>query len=113
LFQIFAVVLCDLLWFARNKTAHEGTIPDISSLASSIRKTSLNHAAAWNSPSPLVKEFWSPPPEGTFKVNFDTAIQETFSVQAAVCRDSSGKIVKAISQTNPPCDPTYGEALAA
>ena len=46
-------------------------------------------------------------------MNFDTAIRETFSVQAAVCRDSSGKIVKAISQINPPCDPTFGEALAA
>jgi hypothetical protein len=46
LFQIFASVLCDLMWFARNKAAHEGTIPDISSLASSIRKTSLDHAAA-------------------------------------------------------------------
>jgi hypothetical protein len=46
-------------------------------------------------------------------VNFDTAIQETFSMQAAMCRDSTGKIVKAISQINPPCDLTYGEALAA
>jgi hypothetical protein len=34
-------------------------------------------------------------------------------VQAAVCRDSKGKIIKAIAQTNPPCEPTYGEALAA
>ena len=57
LFQIFAAVLCDLIWFARNKAAHEGTIPDISSLVSSIRKTFLDHATAWNSPSPFVKEF--------------------------------------------------------
>jgi hypothetical protein len=34
-------------------------------------------------------------------------------VQAAVCRDSKGKIIKAIAQTNPSCEPTYGEALAA
>jgi hypothetical protein len=46
LFQIFVVVLCDLLWFARNKAVHEGSIPDISSLASLIRKTTLAHAAA-------------------------------------------------------------------
>ena len=49
----------------------------------------------------------------SYKVNFDTAIRDNFSVQAAVCRDSKGKIVKAIAQVNPPCDPTFGEALAA
>ena len=34
-------------------------------------------------------------------------------MQAAVCRDSKGKIVKAISQVSPHCDPTFGEALVA
>jgi hypothetical protein len=34
-------------------------------------------------------------------------------MQFAVYRDSKGKIIKAIAQTNPPCEPTYGEALAA
>jgi hypothetical protein len=34
-------------------------------------------------------------------------------VQAAVCRDLTGKIIKALSQTNPPCDPNFGEAIAA
>jgi ribonuclease HI len=46
-------------------------------------------------------------------VNFDTAIRDNFSAQAAVCRNSKGNIIKAISQINPPCDPNYGEALAA
>jgi hypothetical protein len=113
LFQIFAAILCDLIWFARNKAIHEGSIPDISSLASLIRKTTLAHVAVWQSTSSTVKEFWSPPSAGSFKINFDTAIRENFSVQAAVCRNSKGKIVKAISQTNPPCDPNFGEALAA
>jgi hypothetical protein len=100
LFQIYAFVLCDQIWYARNKAVHAGSIPDISSLASSIRR------------SALVKEFWSPPPAGSYKINFDTAIHDSYSVHA-VCRDSKGKIIKAIAQTNPPCEPTYGEALAA
>ncbi|GLT55807.1 hypothetical protein SLA2020_288950 [Shorea laevis] len=58
-------------------------------------------------------EKWQPPKAGFFKVNFDTAIRESFSVQAAICCDSKGKIIKAVSQFNPSCDPTYGEALAA
>jgi hypothetical protein len=34
-------------------------------------------------------------------------------VQAAVCRDSKGHIIKALSRISPPCDGNYGEALAA
>jgi hypothetical protein len=113
LFQIFASVLCDQLWFARNRAVHEGSIPGITSLASSIRRTTLDRVAAWRSSSPLVKEYWSPPLAKSFKINLDTATLEFFSVQAAVCRDSAGKIIKALSQTNPPCDPNFGEALAA
>ena len=67
-FQIFATVLCDLIKFARNKAVHEGFIPNISILASSIKRTSLDHATAWQSSSPLVKEYWSPPPTGSHKI---------------------------------------------
>jgi hypothetical protein len=60
LFQIYASVLCGQIWFARNKVVHEGSILDICSLASSIRRSALDHAATWKSTSPLVKEFWFP-----------------------------------------------------
>jgi hypothetical protein len=101
LFQIFATVLCDLLWFSRNKAFHDGVIPDALSLANSIKKTSLDHAFAWKASHP-VTETWHPPIVGHFKINFDTAIKGRFSAQAAVCRDSTGKIIKAISQISPP-----------
>jgi hypothetical protein len=39
-------------------------------------------------------------------------VRDTFSAQSAVCRDPNGKIIKALSKINSPCDPTYGEALA-
>jgi hypothetical protein len=46
LFQIYAFVLCDQIWFARNKVVHKGSIPDISYLANSIRRSTLDHATA-------------------------------------------------------------------
>jgi hypothetical protein len=106
-------VLCDILWFSRNKALHDGIIPNISLLASSIKKTSLAHFAAWSSKASNIVEVWSPPAKGSFKINFDTAIRGNFAAQAAICRDSNGKIIKAISQISPPCDPNFGEALAA
>ena len=54
LFQIFVVVLCDLLWFNRNKVFHGGSIPNITKLAESINKNALAHLllrsplASWN-----------------------------------------------------------------
>jgi hypothetical protein len=43
----------------------------------------------------------------------DTAIREQFFVQAAVCRDSQGHILKALSQINLPCEANFGKVLVA
>ncbi|XP_059451120.1 lysM domain receptor-like kinase 10 [Corylus avellana] len=97
----------------QNQAVHNGVIPEASQLAAKINRISLEHHAAWTPSSKPVRELWSPPPTGIFKVNFDTAIRESFSVQAAVCRNSNGQIIKILSQVRPPCNPTYGEAQAA
>jgi hypothetical protein len=82
-------------------------------LAASIKKTAIAHHAAWSLKTSKVVEVWTPPVKDSFKINFDTAILDTFSAQATVCRDSKGTIIKAISQISPSCDPNFGEALAA
>ena len=48
-----------------------------------------------------------------FQSQFQTAIRDLFSVQAAVCRDSTGAIVKVLYQYSPPSEASYGEAQAA
>jgi hypothetical protein len=111
LFQIFAVVFCDFLWFNRNKVFRKGPIPNISKLAKSIKKNVLAHFTAWKPLLELESASWITPSKGAFKVNFDIAIREHFSAQAAVCKDHSRRIIKASSQINPLCDPNYGEAL--
>jgi hypothetical protein len=58
-------------------------------------------------------ESWSPPVAGSFKVNFNTAIIDLFSVQAVVCRDEKGSIISSCYQYSPPCEPSVGEAQAA
>ncbi|GLT54398.1 hypothetical protein SLA2020_276000 [Shorea laevis] len=50
---------------------------------------------------------------GSFKINFDMTIRAHLSAQAAICQDSNGCIIRAISQISPPWDPNYGDALAA
>jgi hypothetical protein len=113
IFQIFAAVLGDLLWFSRNQAVHKGVIPDALKLAENIKKASSEHFATWSPKKKIDKEKWSKPPPCFCKVNFDTIIQEVFFAQAAVCRDSNGVILKVLFQIRPSCSPVFGEALAA
>jgi hypothetical protein len=106
-------VLCDLLWFYRNQAVHKGVIPAVASVAAHINRVALEHHTVWSSKLHHVKEAWLKPAIGFCKVNFDTAIHEAFATQAAVCRNSEGQIIKAITQVSPPCSPVYREALAA
>lgn len=62
-------------------------------------------------PCPLLGA-WDPP-TNVFKINFDNAIRDKFSMQAAMCHDCFGQIIQAQSCIGPPCDPNIGEALAA
>ncbi|XP_059428504.1 uncharacterized protein LOC132162261 [Corylus avellana] len=112
-FQIFTSVPCDLLWFYRNKAYHEGKIVDARSISTHINKITLEHFHAWNITSSLTKEIWTPPSVTWFKINFVTAIKDSFSVQAVVCRDSNGTIIRILSQISLACLSNYGEALAA
>jgi hypothetical protein len=85
----------------------------VASVAAHINRVALEHHAAWSSKLHPIKEAWLKPPTSYCKVNFDTAIREAFSTQAAVCRNSKGQIIKAITQVSPHASPVYGKALAA
>jgi hypothetical protein len=113
MFQIFAAVLCDMIWFSRNQAIHRGILPDALKLAENIKRVTMEHFAAWSSKQKLEMKTWSKPPPDCYKINFDAVSSKEFSTQAAVCRNSSGKIIKMFTQFRPPCSSTYGAALAA
>jgi hypothetical protein len=94
-FQIFAAVACHLLWTYQNRAYHKGISFDALSTSRQINKVATEHSKARFSigPNPMVEK-WIPPPWSYFKINFDTAIRDTFSAQSAVCRNHQGKIIK-------------------
>jgi hypothetical protein len=112
-FQIFASVACDILWFYMNKALHDDLSFDAHNVSVHINKITLEHFQAWQSKSQTLVEKWTSPPLNWFKINFDTAIRDSFSTQVAVCLDSSGQIIHMISKISHPCLPNVGEALAA
>jgi hypothetical protein len=112
-FQIFASVACDILWFYMNKAFHDGISFDACNVSVHINKISLKHFQAWHSVSSVPVENWIPPAPNWVKINFDTTIWNSFSVQAVVCCNSDGQIIHMSSQISSPCTPNMGEALAA
>jgi hypothetical protein len=112
-FQIYASVACDILWFYKNKALHDDVSFDARSVSAHINKISLEHYLAWHPTTQDSVEIWSPPPPNWIKINFDTAIRDSFSVQATVCRDSRGRILHLSSHISSPCSPNVGEACAA
>lgn len=108
-FQVFATVTCDLLWFHRNKAFQF----DAHILAKLIINNYHQHCDAWSNKLDPTPEKWIRPPPNWYKINFDTAIHDSFSCQAAICRDHEGKVIKMTSQIQSNCSPNKGEALAA
>jgi hypothetical protein len=78
-----------------------------------INKISLEHYQAWHSVPVVLVEKWIPLAPNWVKINFDTAIHDSFSAQAAMCCNSDGQIIHMSSQISPSCTPNIGEALAA
>jgi hypothetical protein len=111
-FQIFAVVACDILWSYRNKAFHDGASFDAQSMSVHINKISIEHFQAWHSSSQILEEKWTPPPLNWVKINFDTAIRDSFSAQAEVCRNDKGHIIHATSQISQSCSLIEGEVMA-
>jgi hypothetical protein len=106
-------VACDFLCSYRNKAFHVGLTFDALAIFRQVSKVALEHSKAWFSiEKSLVVEKWIPPPSSFFKINFDTAIQDTFSAQWVVCRNHRGHIINMETIINPPCQPNMGEALA-
>jgi hypothetical protein len=112
LFQIFTAVASDYLWFVRNKAHHADLILNALVISFTINKTVLEHHVAWKNSLAISREIWQPPSPPFFKINYDTAIIDIFSTQAAVCRDSRGTIIRCVSIISSPCSLSYSEALA-
>jgi hypothetical protein len=113
MFQIFAAVACDQLWFTMNKAHHEDLVPNALVISATIDKIVLEHHSAWTSTLVRNLAVWKKLCSPFFKINYDTAICGSFSAQAAVCRNSSGSIIQWSYLISPQCTAIYGETLAA
>jgi hypothetical protein len=61
LFQIFAAVACDNIWFARNKAHLENMVPNAFVILATINRTILEHHSAWASQRLKPPAIWQKP----------------------------------------------------
>lgn len=109
-FQLFMLNI-DIIWMTRNKLAHEGRFVDIMQLIKRVKKVSGEHLLAWQQKKGVCQpREWSPPPLGLIKVNFDTAIRETFVVVLQCCGMTG--LVIGVVQNLSPTDLIEGEVMA-
>jgi hypothetical protein len=112
-FQIFAAVMCDMMWFSRNQAMHKGVIPEALKLAENIRRVYSEHIAAWSQKQNTKKDTWTKPSQDWCKISFKAIIKNFFSIQVAVCKNNRGEIMQILTQIRPLCSQLNAEALAA
>jgi hypothetical protein len=89
MFQIFAAVACDQLWFSRNKAHYNNHVPNALVISATINKIVLEHHSDWSTTLIKNPEVWKKPSPPFYKINYDTSIHPSFSAQAAVIKNSS------------------------
>ena len=114
-FQLYASILCDHLWMARNKARVEGSKSDPTDLSRQIFKVFMEHKDAWKEQNerPSKEVVWSPPPKNWIKINFDVAIREEKTTVAVVGRDDNGYLLLTWSKHFESGNSLLGEARAA
>jgi hypothetical protein len=95
-FQLFASLVLDFIWKARNLLIHEGTVFSASQAFFQVSRTLNFHVVAWK--DCILPSLWAPPTVGWIKANFDVAVTHSFAVAAAILSDDSGNIIAAASQ---------------
>jgi hypothetical protein len=110
-FQLYAALVMDYIWLARNKIIHEASHPNPVKAIQQLKVTMENHCSAWKAAA--LPSLWLPPCVGCLKGNFDVAICENFAVAVAVICDSSGEVILAATKRLSSTDVLMGEASTA
>ncbi|KAF3951872.1 hypothetical protein CMV_022522 [Castanea mollissima] len=112
-FSLLAAIMCDCIWWSRNKLIFEDLSNPPNQLAADINKFFNSHSEAWLSISPSTASQWCPPPTGWIKFNFDAAIRPNVTFISVVGSDPNGMIISICTAKEPPQSPIWGEAKAA
>ncbi|KAG2717649.1 hypothetical protein I3760_03G186200 [Carya illinoinensis] len=95
-FQLYAVVLLDLLWKSRNEKVHNFSSFSLEEIKKQLATVYESYKNAWSihSPTKTPTLVWNPPPFGSFSISFDAVVRNDFSVASAIQRNHLGNILE-------------------
>lgn len=95
-FQLFAVLLLDSVWMARNKLLHDCIRIDLTMLLQQILHTHQEHRAAWQVAPKLLQKVQTSSflPGNSLHITFNVAIA-SFSMSAVILFHSNEDILRA------------------
>lgn len=88
------MIACDHIWFLRNKAHHEDLVPNAPTISAHINRLVLEHSSAWKTSLSRSLEVWQRPSSHFIKINYGTAIRDSFSAQATVIWDSTSTLIR-------------------
>ena len=95
-FQLFASLVLDFIWRARNLLIHKGTVTSPSQAFFQLSRILHIHVTAWRDCS--LPSLWVPPDMGWLKANFDVAVKGSFAMAMEMLSDDQGNIFTAATQ---------------
>ncbi|KAG6650574.1 hypothetical protein CIPAW_06G053200 [Carya illinoinensis] len=113
-FQLYAVILLDLLWKKRNDIVHNHSTFSLEDAKKQLYTSYESYKNAWaeRNSTKSSSQVWTPPLVGFQSISFDAAVRDYFSVTSAV-RDHSGKILEICPEKIHSSVPLVAEAKAA
>ncbi|KAB1218150.1 Protein argonaute 4 [Morella rubra] len=99
-FQLFAAIVLDSIWMARNRVVHDNAKVTLYSVLQHVLKGFSENTAAWRS-LPVLRQpipALCLRPSSFHHMTFDVAVRSDFSMAAAVLFDSDGNILEAWTQ---------------
>ncbi|KAG6631738.1 uncharacterized protein LOC122290971 [Carya illinoinensis] len=114
-FQLYAVVLLDLLWKNRNEKVHNSSSFSLEEIKKQLATVYESFKNAWSicSLTKIPALNWNPPPLGSFSISFDATVRNDFSVASAIQRNHLGDILKIYTEKIASSIPLVAEAKAA
>ncbi|XP_030494770.2 uncharacterized protein LOC115710550 [Cannabis sativa] len=110
---LYASIVVDTIWRVHNEKVHNNCSPDIKKCIDNICTSYADcHSSLLPSPTPDLKEAWSPPPLDWIKLNCDVKVGFNSMCIAVVARNHVGRVIRVQTAREDFSEVLCGEAAA-
>jgi hypothetical protein len=106
-FKFLPMVACDQILLAMNNAFHENIVSNALVISLNINRMVKHCHFAWTNRLVPKIAVWERPSPLYYKINYDAAIHQDFSVQVAVCKNYRGTIISCFTIISSSCSSVF------